>query len=83
MRDDTTHFLDMLIAARKILKFTGVLTQEVFNQSELHQSAVIREFQVIGQAAPQVSDEGKANHPEIAWDKISGMHNRIIHEYFV
>ena len=82
MRDDKTCFLDMLIAARKIQRFASGLTEEQFNKSELHQSAIMRELQVIGEAARLVSDESKAAHPEIEWDNIAGMRNRIIHEYF-
>jgi len=82
MRDDSTYFLDILVAARKIQKFSAGLTQERFNESELHQSAIVRELQVIGEAARLVSAEGKTAHPEIDWDKIAGMRNRLIHEYF-
>jgi uncharacterized protein with HEPN domain len=82
MRDDRTHFLDMLIAARKIQKFADGLSQEEFSNSELHQSAIIRELLVIGEAARLVSQQGKAEHPEIDWDDISGMRNRLVHEYF-
>jgi uncharacterized protein with HEPN domain len=46
------------------------------------QSAVIREIQVLGEAARLVSDETRTAHPEIAWSAISGMRNRVIHEYF-
>lgn len=82
MRDDRSHFLDMLIAARKIQKFATGLDWETFRQEELYQSAIIRELQVIGEAARLVSDEAKANHAEIEWEKIAGMRNRLIHEYF-
>lgn len=82
MRDDSAHFLDMLLAARKIQKFTLDLTQAVFNQSELHQSAIIRELLVIGEAARLISDESKVAHREIKWDEIAGMRNRLVHEYF-
>ncbi len=70
----------MLVAARKIQKFAAGLTEEHFNASELHQSAIFRELQVIGEAARLVSGEGKAAHPEVDWDKIAGMRNRLIHE---
>ena len=82
MRTDETHLLDMLIAARKIKRFTEGLSQEAFNQSELHQSAVIREIQIIGEAARLITEETKAQHPEIQWTQIAGMRNRLIHEYF-
>lgn len=42
----------------------------------------MRELLVIGEAARGVSDSGKLQHPEIKWDEISGMRNRLVHEYF-
>ncbi len=82
MRDDTSYFLDMLIAARKIRLFVNGLTEADFNQSQLHQSAVMRELFIIGEAARGVSSEGKSEHPEINWDEMLGMRNRLVHEYF-
>ncbi|MBZ0276101.1 MAG: DUF86 domain-containing protein [Anaerolineae bacterium] len=72
----------MFIAAQKIKAFTAGLSWDLFQESKLHQSAVIRELQVIGEAARLVSAETKAKHPEVDWVEISGMRNRIIHEYF-
>jgi uncharacterized protein with HEPN domain len=74
--------LDMLLAARKILRFTAGLSETDFRASDLVQSAVIREIQVLGEAARLVSDETRTAHPDIAWSAISGMRNRVIHEYF-
>jgi uncharacterized protein with HEPN domain len=56
MRSDEALLLDMLIASRKIVQFTDTLSQEQFENSELHQSAVIRELQVIGEAARIISE---------------------------
>jgi uncharacterized protein with HEPN domain len=82
MPTDVSYFLDMLLAARKIKTFAVDLTEERFHKSELHQSAIIRELQVIGEAARLVSDEAKSIHSEINWEQIKGMRNRLIHEYF-
>lgn len=82
MRSNEALLLDMLIAARKIQKFIAGLTEDFFKSSDLHQSAVVRELQIIGEAAWQIADEFKQEHPEIAWAEIAGMRNRIIHEYF-
>lgn len=82
MKNDKTYLLDMLLAAKKIQQFTRGMSKEDFEVSELHQSAVIREIQVIGEAARLVSDETKTQQPEIQWRAISGMRNRVIHEYF-
>jgi uncharacterized protein with HEPN domain len=82
MRNDAALLLDMLIAARKIVQFSADLTKKQFENSELHQSAVIRELQVIGEAARLISEPTKSSHTEIAWPVIAGMRNRIVHEYF-
>ena len=82
MRIDNAYFLDMLIAARKIQRFVGGMRETEFNLSDLHQSAVLRELQVIGEAARLVSDEARNSTPQVPWQIIAGLRNRIIHEYF-
>lgn len=82
MRDDLTLLLDMLIAARKVQRFAAGLSAADFRTSELHQSAIVRELQIIGEAARQVSPEFRDTHPSIDWHKIAGMRNRLVHEYF-
>ena len=82
MRRDEALLLDMLIAARKTQRFTAGMTQADFNADEIVVSAAIRELQVVGEAARMVTAETKAKHTEIAWPAISGIRNRIIHEYF-
>ncbi len=82
MRSEETLLLDMLIAARKIQEFTAGIDWETFKNSRLHQSAVIREIQVIGEAARLVTETIKSEHPEVEWSKIAGMRNRVIHQYF-
>ncbi len=82
MRRDDVLLLDMLLAAQDIQEFTAGIDQATFQTSKLIQSAVMREVQVIGEAARMISAEARAQHPEIAWQEIVGMRNRIIHEYF-
>lgn len=72
----------MLLAARKVCRYIEGLTQEAFVRSDLHQSAIIRELQVIGEASRQVTPDYKARYTGIDWVKISGMRNRLVHEYF-
>lgn len=82
MRRDDALLLDMLIAARKIHRFTAGMTREDFVTNEMAQSAVIREFQVIGEAARMVSDETRTTYHTIQWPVIAGLRNRLIHQYF-
>ncbi|GAB4576426.1 MAG: DUF86 domain-containing protein [Anaerolineae bacterium] len=82
MRNDMALMLDMLLAARNILLFTAGMTADAFEDNLMAQSAVVRELQVIGEAARLITPETKALHPGIAWREIVGMRNRVIHEYF-
>jgi uncharacterized protein with HEPN domain len=82
MRRDEAYLLDMLLAARKARQFVAGMTLEEFAASELHQNAVLRPLEVIGEAAARISQETRAAHPEIPWDLMIGMRNRLIHEYF-
>lgn len=58
------------------------LSESHFMKSSLHKSAVIRELEVIGEAAKLISDETKQKFPNIPWLQIIGMRNRLIYEYF-
>jgi len=74
--------LDILIAARHAEKFRGELTWEEFRNSPLHQHAIAKALENVGEAAKKVSGEMKAAHPEIPWASIMSMRNRIVHAYF-
>jgi uncharacterized protein with HEPN domain len=82
MRSDAALVLDILLAARKIQRYTAGMDEDTFGENDLVQSAVIREFQVIGEAARLISDTMRHTHPEVPWHSIAGMRNRLIHEYF-
>jgi uncharacterized protein with HEPN domain len=80
-RDDAC-VLDMLIAARKIRTFTNGVTLDRFLLDELMQHGIMRLIEILGEAARHLSDDFKANHPEIPWRQIVGIRNRMVHEYF-
>jgi uncharacterized protein with HEPN domain len=82
MPKDEGLLLDILLAAQQAMRFVEDLEWEVFEFSELHQNAVIRSLEVIGEAARLVSDEMREKYPEIPWKLMIRMRNRLIHEYF-
>ena len=65
---DQAYLLDILIASRRALDFVKGLSYEDFLDSELHQSAIIRPLEIIGEAARMISDELKSQHPEVPWE---------------
>lgn len=53
-----------------------------FNTNELVQDAVIRQLQIIGEAAKKLSDEAREKYPDVQWKDIAGMRDKLIHDYF-
>lgn len=82
MRSDEALLLDMLIAARKIMRFLDDMNEDEFVADDMAQSAVIRELQVIGEAARFTSAETRDTYPQIDWPAMVGMRNRLVHGYF-
>ena len=80
-RDDA-YMLDMLLASRKVQSFTDIVSLETFKADDLLQNAVMHQIQIIGEAARKISRQYKDSHPEIPWQMIIGMRNRLVHEYF-
>lgn len=73
---------DMIDAGQKILAYTKAMDYEDFSKDDKTKDAVIRNFEVIGEAARRVPDDFKRLHPEIEWKRVRGFRNRIIHNYF-
>jgi len=78
---DAALLLDMLIAAQDAREFIEGLSDGDFLASRLHQNAVIRSLEVIGEAASKVSDQTRSQCPGIPWRDIVGLRNRLIHNY--
>jgi uncharacterized protein with HEPN domain len=82
MKRDDAFLLDMLISARDAVTFIDGLTVELFRASRMHQLAVLKALETVGEAAARLSEKTKAVHPDIAWREIIGMRNRLVHGYF-
>ncbi len=73
---------DMHEAALKIQRYTNGLNYDSFVADEKTIDAVVRNFEIIGEAANRVNDDYKIQNPELEWNHLRGFRNRIIHEYF-
>jgi uncharacterized protein with HEPN domain len=82
MKSDEAYLLDMLNAAKEASGLAAGVSEEAFKKSRLHQLAITKALEIIGEAASRVSSEYQANHPEMPWREIIGMRNRMIHGYF-
>lgn len=73
---------DIMEACHKIISFTNGMGFDNFIADDKTIDAVVRNFEIIGEAANRVPADFKTNHPEIEWRRMTGLRNRIIHEYF-
>jgi uncharacterized protein with HEPN domain len=78
---DPALLLDVMLAAEDALSFIAGLDEGAFLASDLHQSAVIRKLEIMGEAAAKVSKAFCAAHPEIPWSQMTGLRHRLIHNY--
>ena len=72
---------DIIESAQKILDYTIGLTYEEFKSDSMRVDAVIRNFEIIGEAANKLPDQIKDELPNIDWHKIRGFRNRVEHDY--
>ncbi|MDE0611802.1 MAG: DUF86 domain-containing protein [Gammaproteobacteria bacterium] len=82
MRHDPSRLVDILIAARDAVKFTEGMTPEQFGEDNLHQYATTKALETIGGAVARLRDGTKARYPEVEWDKVAGMHSRLMRDDF-
>jgi uncharacterized protein with HEPN domain len=73
---------DIIESGEKILHYVQGMSYEQFINDDKTIDAVIRNFEVIGEAANRLPDEFKEIHQEIDWHRIRGFRNRIVHHYF-
>jgi len=73
---------DIIESAEKILQYTKSISFEEFSKDNKTVDAVIRNFEIIGEASNLLPDEIKEKYSEIDWHRIRGFRNRIVHDYF-
>jgi uncharacterized protein with HEPN domain len=79
---DRVRIQHMLDAAERINAFTADVSKEQFQEDEKLNLAIIRLFEILGEAANNISDELHEEHNDIPWREIAGVRNRLIHGYF-
>ena len=82
MIDNKVWLIHIKEEADLIIQTTANLTTDDFYQSIPAQHIIIRALEVIGEAAKHVSDDFRAEHPDIAWRGMCGLRDRLIHAYF-
>ena len=81
-RDPRLYLDDILEAIHKIRDYTAGMDYTAFSKDTKTQDAVIRNLEIIGEAAGRLQEPVRVASPEIEWRKIVELRNILIHEYF-
>jgi uncharacterized protein with HEPN domain len=81
-RDYRLYIDDLLDAIIKIETYTKGGSFEQFSKDSKTIDAVIRNFQIIGEAAKHIPEETRKKYPQVPWKEMAGMRDKLTHEYF-
>ena len=81
-RDYRLYLDDMLVAAEKVLRYTQGVDLARFVDDEKTFDAVVRNLEIIGEAAKHIPAEVQARYPDVEWRSIAGLRDIVAHEYF-
>ncbi|HOQ05755.1 MAG TPA: DUF86 domain-containing protein [Anaerohalosphaeraceae bacterium] len=76
------YLQDILEAADKICRYTEGMTYQTFCENSLVVDAVVRNLQIIGEAAKKIPKEVRQAHSRVEWQKIAGLRDILTHENF-
>ena len=81
-RDFEVYLEDIRLAISKIQNYMDGVPRHAFEQDDRTLDAVIRNLEIIGEAAKMVPDSVRASYPTIEWRKIAGLRDILAHQYF-
>ncbi len=81
-RADVEFLADTKEAVLRINAYTQDLSYEQFLEDKKTQDAVVRNLEIIGEAAKNISEELKKKYPQIRWKELAGVRDKLIHHYF-
>jgi uncharacterized protein with HEPN domain len=81
-RDDSLRLADMLAAAREARTFARGRAEVDLSQDRQLTLALLKCVEIVGEAAARVGEDTRLKYPELPWDDMVGMRNRLVHTYF-
>lgn len=81
-RDVRLFVAGMLEGIARIERYTAGLDLEGFAADERTVDAVVRNLEIIGEAARQIPEAIRERYPDIPWRRVIGFRNIVVHEYF-
>jgi uncharacterized protein with HEPN domain len=80
---DEAYLRHMLDAIDRVAEAVSRTTLKDFEKDWVIQDAIIRELQIVGEAAGRITRELTTSRPEIPWVEITGLRHKLVHDYFV
>lgn len=80
--DELLYLRHILDAINIVEEYLQGVSEEQFNQTRLLQDGVIRQIEIIGEATRHISKDIRRTYPEVPWQDIAGMRDKLIHDYF-
>lgn len=81
IKNDRVYLEHILEAIGKIENFTIEISRFDFDRNVMIQDAVIRNIEIIGEATKKITKQFTQSHPEIPWQDMAGMRDKLIHDY--
>jgi uncharacterized protein with HEPN domain len=82
MKKDSLIYIEHIYTCiQKVIHYTQNFDENMFLENELVQDAVIRNFEIIGEATKNLDHDFRLKYPQIEWKKIAGMRDKLIHDY--
>jgi uncharacterized protein with HEPN domain len=81
-RDNAIYLQHILDAITRVEQYIHGVDAVMFLARPLVQDGVIRQIEIIGEAAKQLSPELRNQYPHVPWKDITGMRDKLIHQYF-
>ena len=80
-RDAGLLLQDMRESMQKITRYLAGMDRTAFLADDKTADAVVRNVEIIGEASNQLPEDFKLRHPQVPWRQMTGMRNRIVHDY--
>jgi uncharacterized protein with HEPN domain len=79
-KDDRVYLAHMRDAMNRIVEYTACDKRD-FMANHMAQDAVVRQFEILGEAAKRVSESFRLSHPEVPWSDMARLRDKSIHDY--
>ncbi len=81
-RDELVYLRHILDAINTVEEYLQGVTESRFNNTRLLQDGVIRQIEIVGEAARHISKDIRRTYSEVPWQDVTGMRDKLIHDYF-